>query len=165
MLPTDKQEKKCVNYAIWLKATIHNLNSPLGNVWFLPPPLFIFQRASEFMGRECLVCSSGMEGKGSLVLVLGYLPAGGISLLFLAIMPPIGLWCLWLMHCGPFLCLGKCSGWCSPGNLASSHSCLLQTDCRVLHLDQWISSVPATPAGSPLLAQQTLWQSHGLLMP
>lgn len=46
----------------------------------------------------------GREGVTGLVLVLGRLPAGGISLLFLVIVPPIARQrCLWLINLWSFL--------------------------------------------------------------
>lgn len=40
----------------------------------------------------CFPSTEGTESSG-LVLVLGYLPDGGIVLLFLVTVPPFGLWC------------------------------------------------------------------------
>lgn len=80
----------------------------------------------------------------------GYLPAGGISLLFLVIMAPLGLWyCLGLMCCDPFFCLGKCCGWSSLNNLASPHSCWLQTQTAKSSI--WTSE---PHPGQPLLRDQ-----------
>lgn len=44
--------KKCIQHAVWLKAMTRDLNNPLGDIQPLSIPLFIFQRASEYMERE-----------------------------------------------------------------------------------------------------------------
>ena len=83
----------------------------------------------------------------------GYLPAGEVSLLVLVIMAPVGLWyCLGLMCCDPFFCLGKCCGWSSLNNLASPHSCWLQTQ-----------TLPNPPSGPVNLTQASL--SYGIIPP
>lgn len=72
------------------------------------PPLFIFQRACGYMGEKVPGVFSLHGGKriSGLVLVLRYLPAGGISPLFLVIVPPTGLQCcLWWMNLWSILLL------------------------------------------------------------
>lgn len=68
----------------------------------LPPLLCLSSKEHPSAGeRGCPSCSPQHWGKGNsgLVLVFRYLPAGRISLLFLVVMPPIGLWCcLGLIH-------------------------------------------------------------------
>lgn len=109
------ERKKCIQYAVWLKAIIHDLNSPLGNIQSLPP-LFIFQRAAECMGEREL----GIEGKGPLDLCwsLDMRLLEGFS---------FSLWSSWLLLAssvvcgwqtgGPFFCLKKMLQTGFPGQL------------------------------------------------
>ena len=96
------EKNKSIQYAIWLKAMIHDLNSPLGSVHSLPLPLFIFQRASECMGDGAWHRGEGASG---LVLVLRSCLLEGV---------PFFSWLPWLL-----LASGAVCGWWTCGPVTS----------------------------------------------
>lgn len=78
------------------------------------------------LGREGASCPPAMRRRDLWAFSgPGYLAAGGISLIFLVIMAPTGLWnCLGLIHSSAF---GNALDGVPLNNLTSPHSCSLQT--------------------------------------
>lgn len=131
--------KNVFKMAIWLKAIIHHLNSPRGNVQ--SPPSRLCLSSKEHVGtweRRYLVCSPGMEEKGSLVLswssdiclLEGFPFSSWLLCLLLVSSVVCGGW-----TCGPFFALGNAmdgTAW-PPLTPARGRTWL----CWVLHQDQW----------------------------
>lgn len=114
--------------------------------------------------RGCLMCSPSVEGKGPLGLFWSWifacwrdlppLPGHHGSSWSLVLSGTDVLWSILL----PWEML-----WLELPEQPGLPSLLLATDtnCQILHLDQWTSPRPASPTGSTLPAQWTPWHSLG----